>query len=277
VAVKLIDLNVPNTWPRDVLDYLGRHHALFLDWETRAPDISSYERAHQRAKAYDRAIYGLRYVLQPYAITGWHCTRLTQAEIATIISNGMQLPDAMMLSRRIDALLNDGLLDRTIASRLKNENQADERYRAGMVWFCFFPPGLAGESGIERFFRHWGGKALYNSHEDDPETGVAIESIGVPCVVEADVLIANLEPAGGLDFKVVRRFLIHRGYRTREPVEHEDHIIRPLPAGNIRRVICFPDPEFIRLTGCDSWDNPIGGESRSKVFNGNVQGNFGHT
>ncbi len=265
--VKLIDLNLPSAWPGDVLDYLGRHHALFLDWETGKPGISSsYERALERAKAYDRAIYGLRDALQPYAITGWHCTRLTQTEVATIILTGMHLPDATMLTRRIDALLNDGLLTGTIATRLKNENQAYDVNRAGMVWFCFFPPRLTGESGIERLFRHWGGEALYNSHEDDPETGVAIASIGVPCVVEADVPIANLEPAGGLDFKVVRRFLIHRGHRTREPIDHEDHIIRPLPAQNIRRVICFPDPEFIRLIGCDSWVNPIDWDQRSKAF-----------
>jgi hypothetical protein len=152
VAVKLIDLNVPNSWPEDLLDYLGQHHALFLDWETRRPAISSYERAYERAKAYDRAIYGLRDVLQSCAITGWHCTRLTHAEIATIISTGMQLPYGMMLARRIDALLNDGLLERTIASRLKNENQAHDDNRAGMIWFCFFRRVSGAKAASSDFF-----------------------------------------------------------------------------------------------------------------------------
>ena len=33
------------------------------------------------------------------------------------------------------------------------KNQADEQCRAGMVWFCFFCPGIVGESGIGSFFR----------------------------------------------------------------------------------------------------------------------------
>jgi hypothetical protein len=245
-----MDIEVPDSWPDDLLAYLDRHHRLFLDWETEPRKVTPF--------TYDRAIYGLRDALQPYAISGWHCTRLTKPEIATIISTGMQLPDAAMLNRRIDALLNAGFVSETVANRLKTENQAHESNRAGMIWFCFFPPRLAGEQGVARFFRHWGGEALYNSHENDPETGVAIKSIGVPCLVEADVPIAHLEPHGGLDFKVVQRFLIHRGYQTRESVEHEDRTKRPLPAENVRRVISFPEPEFIRLTGCDSWSDPFG-------------------
>jgi hypothetical protein len=246
----LMDIEVPDSWPNDLLAYLNRHHRLFLDWETGARKVT--------ASTYDRAIYGLRDVLQPYAINGWHCTRLTKAEIATIISTGMQLPDGAMLNRRIDALLNTGSVTESVANRLKRENQSHASNRAGMIWFCFFPPRLAGEHGIEGFFRHWGGEALYNSHENDPETGVAINSIGVPSLVEADVPIASLESHGGLDFKVVRRFLIHRGYQTREPVEHEDRIKRPLPAENVRRVISFPEPDFMRLTSCDAWSNPVG-------------------
>jgi hypothetical protein len=247
--IDLMNLEAPGSWPKDLLAYLHRHHRLFLDWEKKSGKVAPY--------IYDRTIYGLRDVLQPYAITGWHCTRLTTAEIASIVSSGMQLPDAAMLNRRIDALVSAGVITESVATRLKTENQAHESNRADMVWFCFFPPLLAGEHGIERFFRHWGGEALYNSHEDDPETGVAISSIGVPCLVEADVPIASLEPDGGLDFKVVRRFLIYRGLQTKEPVEHEDRIIRPLPAANVRRVVSFPELEFMRLTGCDTWSNPV--------------------
>ena len=162
-----------------------------------------------------------------------------------------------MLARRIDTLAEASLVARDVARRLKSENQADENNRAGMVWFCFFPPQVAGESGIERFFRHWGGEALYNSHEGDPITSPALSCIGIPCLVEADVPIALLGRHGGLAFKIVRRFLISRGYRTAEPTDHEDHIDHPLPAENVRRVIRFPDPDFYSLTGCSEWCRPL--------------------
>jgi hypothetical protein len=50
----------------------------------------------------------------------------------------------------------------------------------------------------------------------------------VPCVIEADVPIVSLPLNGGLTSKVIRRYLVHRGYRTEEPLEHEDRIKMPL-------------------------------------------------
>ena len=48
-------------------------------------------------KAFDKAIYGLRDILQAYEILGWHCTRLTDAEVDEILRDGMELPNAEML------------------------------------------------------------------------------------------------------------------------------------------------------------------------------------
>ena len=248
--IRLLDLEEPASWPEELLVFLDQNHQLFLDWENDPSKVGG--------STYDRAIYRLRDVMQPFAITGWHCTRLTKAEIDEIISSGVQLPDASMLIRRIDALVDAGSISKSVAHRLKTENQADDSNRAGLIWFCFFPPRVGGQLGIERFFRHWGGEALYNSHERDPETSVPISSVGVPCLIEADVPIASLEPNGGLDFKVVRRFLIHHGFQTVEPVDHEDRMVSPLPAENIRRIIVFPEPEFVELTGCETWTDPIG-------------------
>jgi hypothetical protein len=254
----LLQLEQPAAWPTELRAYLDAHHELFLGWET----------GKVAPQAYDTAIYGLMNALQPYAITGWHCTRLTDAEIDEIVRNGMQLPDAAMLARRIDALVEAGQLARDIAQRLNAENQAGERNRAGMVWFCFFPPRVRGEVGIERFFRQWGGEVLYNSHERDPVTSSAICCIGTPSLVEADVPIASLARGGGLSFKIARRFLISRGYHSKEPVDHEDRIKRPLPANYIRRVVRFPGQDFIALTGCDTWNRPLGPSAKTKCHGG---------
>lgn len=250
-VLEQIDLETPDSWPDDLRAYLDQRHDLFLDWETGPSKVTATE--------YDPAIYGLEAVLRRYALVGWHCTRLTKDEIASIWSGGMQLPDVTMLHRRVDAVVEAGLLPGDLADRLKDEHQADDPWRAGRVWFCFFPPLHAGESGIERFFRHWGGEALYNTHEDDPETGMAISTIGLPCIVEALVPLASLGHLGFLPMKVARRYLISRGYHTVEPIDHEGAITHPLPAANIRKVLLFPSPEFIRLTDCDGWSQPIVG------------------
>ena len=249
VSRVLLDLDRPRKWPTPLLSYLDAQYDLFLDWKT--------EKNWVTGPRYDEAIDGLVYALQPYEIMGWHCTRLTDIEAEEIPRDGMQLPDATMLARRIDALVKANQITPHVAQCLKSENQADEENRAGRVWFCFFPPRMDGESGIGRFFRYWGGEALYNSHENDRTTSSAISRIGTPCIVEANVPIVSLERITSLAFKIVRRFLMSRGYHSAEPNEHEDCIKRPLSAENIRRIIRFPDPDFLSLTGCSDWRRPL--------------------
>ncbi|MCY4381669.1 MAG: hypothetical protein OXE44_00770 [Nitrospinae bacterium] len=245
MSTGLLELDRPKAWPPELCAFLGKHYDLFLGWETRQNNLS--------APAYDGALRGLMDILQPYVILGWHCTRLTVAEADDILRSGMQMPDAAMLARRIDALVESNEFAPDLACLLKSKNQSDEINRAGMVWFCFFPPRKAGEGGIERFFRYWGGEALYNSHEDDPVTSPAIRVIGTPCIVESDVPVSSLVRHERLALNIVRRFLASRDHRMTESTDYEDRIVRPLTATNVRRVIRFPDPDFFALTGCAEW------------------------
>lgn len=247
-AQLLLDLENSAAWPDDLRAYLDRHYDLLLGWE--AGKVSGLD--------YDRAIYGLQHALEPYGVVGWHCTRLTEVECAKILSNGMQLPNRSILYRRLDTLFRSGLLKEALTERLKAENQVDDEHRAGMIWFCLYPPRLAGQVGIERFFRHWGGEALYNSHEDDPETGAEISDIGRPCLVEALVPIASMGLSIGFTFKIARRYLTSRGFQTREPLDHDAWSKLALPAANIRRIIKFPEPDFMSLTECTVWIAPLG-------------------
>lgn len=169
----------------------------------------------------------------------------------------MELPNLVTLTRRINAVTKGGLISIGVSNRLKSENQANESNRAGMLWFCFFPPRLAGQGGIGRFFHHWGGEALYNIHEDDSETSPILRSIGTPAIVEVEVPISILAPHSSLDMKVARRFLISRGYQTGERCDYEGRVIFPLPAKAVRRIVRFPDPAFVELSGCNSWDEPM--------------------
>jgi hypothetical protein len=202
---------------------------------------------------YDRALGELRKVLNNYTLHGYHCTRLTREETALIRSGGMQLPNEAVLRQRIESLRDRGLMDAATAADLIADNQAAEKNRAGRIWFCFFPPNLDSETGLSSLLGYWGGEALYNSHDTHAVRGPLLAGIGTPCLVEAEVPISSLRGPSFLDMKVARQFLIWNGLKTRETVLHEDCAIRPLKATSISRVIEFPDPDFIALTGCDSW------------------------
>jgi hypothetical protein len=243
-------LSDETTWPHDVVRYLTENHDLFLNWETmeagRGPTLVC-------ARDYDCAIYGLRDVLSKYTLHGYHCTRLHESEIEHIKLNGMQPPNVKLLHKRIRAIQELGIISQESAQHFIANNQAHESYRADMIWFCFFEPHFANQFGIERFFRSWGGEALYNSHEDDPVTGPILRQIGSPCIVEADIPIENLAIHGGLELKVVRRFLVNHGLQTREPMDHEDRANKPINSQNVKRIILFPEKDFISLTKCDEW------------------------
>ena len=242
----LLDLDCPRSWPVELLGYLNEHHDLFRGWVNGQGQVS--------AKAHDEAWRGLRRALQPYQILGWHYTRLTDAEVEVIRRKGMQLPDAEMLASRIDGLVKTSLITPDIARRLKSENRASEQ--SGGVYFCFFPPRNDDEGAIGRFFRHWGGEALYVYHEDDPITSPAISCVGTPCIVEADVPISLLRMEGNLVPSIYLRYLASCD-ATIKYDDYEDRIEHPLPAKSVRRVIAFPDPDFYSLTGCSEWRRPI--------------------
>jgi len=249
--MKILDLTNLSTWPLNILSHLDKNHSLYLGWESGIKRPPAF--------AYDIAINELKELVRNSGCTmhGYHCTRLTEAEIQTILGSGMSLPNLTMLHKRIADVAAAGILDDSVAIRLMNNNQANDANRAGMIWFCFFPPRIAGQRGIERFFRSWGGEALYNSHEDKPITGPALTKIGVPCIIEALVPIECLPRHSWLETKLILRFLISRGFETGEDLDHEDRVGNPIPAENIIRIIRFPDADFISLTGCSEWKPPL--------------------
>jgi hypothetical protein len=258
------------TWPLPLLEYLASQHEMLLAHARHhRKTIHAYLNptaghvpmalmpSNPHIQARERATLKILQLVQSTTLRGWHCTRLTDQEVKYIMSHGMQPPNLQVLCERIRRLEADGVLSNEIAERLVAENQADDDNRRGMIWFCFFEPRLADQWGIERFFRCWGGEALYNSHEDDPITGNALRIIGRPCLIEADVPFSSFGPYTYLGDKVIRRYLITHSFDTGEDCDLEDRTSDRIPAANIVRVVSHDEPEFANLTGCDLWDPPL--------------------
>jgi len=174
----VLDIEKLGSWPPELLFVLERERDVFLHWERHSGRPYS-------AQYFDPVIGAVTEAHKPLSVTGWNCTRLTAEEIETNRTDGTDLPNASMLESRIGRQLAAGLRSPGIAATLKSRNQASDKNRAGRLWFCIFPPLLAGESGIGRFFRQSGARALYNSHERDPVTSPALRAIGIPALVEA--------------------------------------------------------------------------------------------
>ncbi|WP_417393187.1 hypothetical protein [Gimesia sp.] len=259
------------TWPAPLLEYLESQSEILLaharhDCETmnaylapkkiHIPTAMMPRNPHKRAR--EDVAQTIHDLLQSTTLRGWHCTRLTKHEVEQITTQGMQLPNLQILHDRIRRVQAAHMLEDQIAQRLIDENEADDSNRKGMIWFCFFEPRLAGQSGIERFFRRWGGEVLYNSHECDPHTGKVLQLVGRPYINEADILISSFGRNTYLSDKVIFRYLLSRGFNTGQELEHEDKSYEPIPAASIVRFVIHGEPEFAALTDCDSWDPPLG-------------------
>lgn len=239
-----------STWPTRLLRFLEANLSSFGGWECTCCNGST-------ASEYDSMVAEFRDMLRGYSLLGYHCTRLTNEEIDEIRTSGMHLQNADSLSARIGRLQQNNVISRENAERLRARNQAGESNRRNMLWFCFFEPYLAGENGIGRLFRSWGGEALYNSHEDDAVTGPALRNIGVPCIVKANIPISSLQQSSFPDGAMVRVLLADLGHELRIPVEHEGFTTQNIPAKEILEVFEYPSREFTELSQCDTWSLKI--------------------
>ena len=250
---KIIDIYKVKSWPSDLLLHFNNIESI-LNNHRRVS--SNYAEQIIAANEYDKAIEGLKPVLSKFCLRGYHCTRLTDKEASSIVANGMKLQDGNTLRNRINSLVAQGTLEEEVANQLLRSNQANDKSRKHMLWFCFFHPHIAGQSGIQRLFNTWGGEALYNSHEDNPVTGGTLRKIGSPYVVEALVPLSSLK---GYNFEInfADRYLCYKtGCRPRASY-YEGYSTVNLPAEAILNVIQYPSAKFIKLTRCNTWDQPL--------------------
>lgn len=194
-----------------------------------------------------------------YKLTCGFSVGLADHEVEDIKANGITLLDIDLVSRRIGAAVRAGLLSSDHGDRLARTNQAAERYRAGMLWFCFFRPAIAGDGGIGDLLRFWGGEPIYNSHDRDPEIGPIIAAIGKPAIVVAEIPIAWCGGDRGLRLamNIGQRLVVAQGTPSRNSSNVEENIKQHLPGAFIRQVHVHPSPEFMRLAGCADWYRPL--------------------
>ena len=269
--IRLIEVSLSDesTWPEDLLGFLKKNENI----------LRAYEEAE--AKLADDDTWGQPYVpmaLRPpnphtdarrrvleevecnYAdivsLRGFHCTRLTDAEVEAIRDEGMTPWDSRSLELRIAALVDARLIDRKIAARLANENEAASETRERRIWFIFTPEPLRRESGVNLLFRYWGGEALYGLHIDDSETGPILRSVGTARLIEAVVAVSRLGPHAWPGDVLVRRFLSARGM-TLYGLDYENRTMLPVPPENFRRIISRSEATFEALTQCSGWNPPL--------------------
>ncbi|WDK51148.1 hypothetical protein JH308_07650 [Xanthomonas campestris pv. campestris] len=238
----LLDLSQPNSWPKELRRVIDDLRPVFLAWEQ--------DHLEKSASTFDGAMKQLGDALRPFAIRGFHFTRLTENEAADIRTGGLKVLSPALVARRVAAQVAHGSLTSEQAAQLLKTNQVRDANRGGRIWFCFYPPAEAVKSGVKPLLEHWGGEALYNINAKDPVLGPLLRSIGRPALVQAQVPTTYLHNIFGLATAAYQADLADQGYELEDtPGRFEDYSRLDLEPPQIEHVFLHPDADFIQLTG----------------------------
>jgi hypothetical protein len=266
-AMQLVDADRESTWPdsflqwleanRDAIDAFQRERAR-IDrgaWDDVMLRINRPENPDQ--DAWDAALLLAGDTVASAHLLGFHATRLMEHEITEIRRNGLEPLSVDLLTRRLVAARQMGAVTAKQVARFLRDHQAADDNRSGRTAFFFTRAQLDNGAGVDRLCRSWGGEALYNSHEDDKETGPLLRSLGSPCIVVAAVRVADIEPRFDIGYRLLNVWCARRGIVTEHSPQFGAVVRVHTPAENIVRIISFGDPEFLTLTQHDRWRRPL--------------------
>jgi hypothetical protein len=193
----MIDLSDHNTWPPEILEVLERNSAV----TRREKEAELQARVAHRAnpppcRVFRRTQDCLEAILKGSEIRAFHCTRLLNPQ--AIRQNGLEVlsPDVAK-ARTLDALrqcgIQDSLLRKASLGFDECQNRGDCQHRQGLL--CFVLSRRAtDDDGCADFFRYFGGEIARHALDDlRGELFPALESIGIPTVIEAKLPIVDAQ------------------------------------------------------------------------------------
>lgn len=251
-----------NTWPQDLQNLLRRYQrALVERAEVVDPASSRTERAHvteevllelDRVWAHVRA--EAERSLSGGCLLAYHCTRLTVDEIEGVRRDGLALLEVAAMRRKIDARVAAGDLNAECAGRLQArlDRNVLEPTRGKTLWATMSELALMEELKLHQPLIYWGGEAIL-SYVDGDHPHLA--SIGSACIVEFSAPFSAAVQFDPTEAFLERFVYMQRGYG--ENGANDICFASAVPAERIRRIIGRREPDFERLTACDTWSRTI--------------------
>lgn len=183
-------------------------------------------------------------------IIGYHCTRLTQDEIARVKAQGLCPLTEELRQSRVQRRVEAGDMSSEMGERLLQSGLRDNgRHRLG--YSCFFFTNEIGE-WCWKFFRYWGGESLYVTHmSTDSDERNTLRAIGAPCIIEIAVPVSAIAHQF-----VAQGFLYEYGRRRDIQIREASHDVARVPM-RVLRVIEYGSCDFANRTRDIPWPNII--------------------
>ena len=187
-------------------------------------------------------------------LVGYHCTRLASDEAELLMEHGLRPLTPELIASRIRARISSGDLNDRDAELLISQSFAGHDNRAGRIWFIFSVSLLRDEHGVGRLLGFWGGESTYANHHGNVQILSRLNKIGMSTIVEAPAPISHIQTYMPVSERLLAAYLDRRGVLTRSGPEMAGNIDCPVRPS---RLITETSPEFVALTGCDTWTGDI--------------------
>lgn len=124
-------------------------------------------------------------------IRAWHYSRMVEAEIASIKRDGLYLATMESFRARLDARVEAGDFDRSVANQLFADSPFQSQQfdgRTGKLWAVSHPaPSSSG--AVDRLLGSWGGEASY-FWQGDLALQSLLRTLGKPTILEVAMPLA---------------------------------------------------------------------------------------
>lgn len=168
---RVVDLNDRRTWPK-LFQALVEEAAPSYD-EDRWFDPSKEKEA---IAALDECL-----------VRAYHCTRLTDRELRSVLSDGLLVLSPELAARRLEAAVTDRHLTPEEGALYSRTKLPRDPGRRGMVWFFTDRASLSDAHQIGYLVEGWGGEGINMAWNSRSPEYKRLETVGSPSVVIASL------------------------------------------------------------------------------------------
>lgn len=263
------ELELPQTWPAGVRGLVEENHEVLIAYQRERERINRLgwtdvlmrmdPPANRHRDDYDTVLARAETLLRGHRLVGYHCTRLTAAEVNKIRREGLRALSRDLVRERLQGLVNTGemsvercrfFLDHPVLNaHLANHHGT----RTGMLWLCPNRSTLRDPSNVYRLLRSWGGEILYAGFECDLSVVAVLTALGRPAIVKCAVTLPVDDIDGCRAAHLLSR-AVHDQIECPEPSPTFDlGVRRGLAPSEVLDIITLDDPRFEELSDCRNW------------------------
>lgn len=217
-SIQPIDVWDHATFDDELLADLERHSALIRSYMDTARSASIHREAgdlpyNPHEDRFRDYVESVRRKMEDRTIRAWHYTRMTDAEVATALREGLYPSTLGSLRRRLSAQVAEGRLTQDVADQLFAASRMhSEPQRVGQFWMVshLIAPD---DSAVRPLLKLWGGEVVSFSLEARAVEPL-LTTIGEPRVFEIAVPMAATRHAYPASNAVIDTFAKSLGCRS---------------------------------------------------------------